>query len=243
LTLLIQLNLFGQTRHYIKLSGHVYGHILDSTSKRSLDYSDITLFSSTGSMRETITNKFGFYSLDSINSDNESYEIKIENKHYFGEKSKLKKGILHDTTIDFLLTQIPILIDWFPELYFKYNSSILQDSSKVALSIMLNYLIDNPELKVIIIGHKDSLETNDMRYTRTEFVYDSLIKLGIDKNRLRIEISDKPNILKFRRYYVDASSGNHKFIELNEKYITNSPIERQSYLRQLNQCVDFNIER
>ena len=95
--------------------------------------------------------------------------------------------------------------------------------------------------KLVIIGYKDSSETIDKRKERAVFVYNYLIKKGIDSNKLTITPSAKPNFGKYIKPYIDLETGEAIYYDITESYILKAPIDKQESLRKLNRCVSFSI--
>ncbi len=178
---------FGQTKSYYKISGK----IRDINTLQMLRDCHVKLVSSTGIVLEVKSNKKGDYIIDSLSSDNKYIYIEVTKKRYLtnneNRKSILFDSIPHDTIINFKITPIPLSGDFFPEIYFKYNSDIPDSSYQYCLNDIESLMQGFYHQKLVIVGYKDSLETIDKRKERAEFVYNLLIKKGIDKNKLTID--------------------------------------------------------
>ncbi|MFZ4398743.1 MAG: OmpA family protein [Bacteroidales bacterium] len=219
-----QLCLHSQTIKYYSISGH----IKDDKSNLQLGNCTLKLLSSTGLIKSTVSNDKGVYIFDSIPVENKYIELIVEKKKFFSVKKKFNYNVIpQDTIINFNLSINNQHGDPLPGIYFKYNSVSLQDNSTVILSELATFLEGNKNIKIKIVGYKDSIETKDMRYDRAKVVYNLIIKKGIKKGRLIIEVSDNPVFLYNEIY--------------TETYIKNTMKEEQEKLRQFNRCVMFKI--
>jgi len=76
-------------------------------------------------------------------------------------------------------------------ILFDYDNHKLNISAKRELDIMVAFMVENPTLKFMIIGHTDSKGTESYNYrlsvSRVKEVYTYLISKGIKKNRLKYE--------------------------------------------------------
>jgi outer membrane protein OmpA-like peptidoglycan-associated protein len=74
-------------------------------------------------------------------------------------------------------------------LNFEFNSYSLQPGADTILKKLLNYLNDNPKIRIIISGHTDDQGSNDynleLSIDRARSVYNWLIKDGIESYRLK----------------------------------------------------------
>lgn len=75
------------------------------------------------------------------------------------------------------------------DIYYETNSYTLTPNSKIVLALFIEFLKDNPTVKVEIQGHTDNVGNDDanMRLSeqRAKSVYDYVIGKGIPANRLR----------------------------------------------------------
>ena len=235
---LSQFDLFSQDNGIYQITGHV----IEKESKSSIEKCGITLISETGLILTSTTDSSGYYQLDSIPLDNKKIHLECDVNYFFRDKRNLNFfKSPHDTIVNFELSLIPTLVDWLMEIHFDYNSLTPNTNFNVFVTWAVDFLSSNPNLAFTIIGHKDSLETIDLRYDRAVFIYNALIKNGADKNRLTIETSDKHNILKPNAVYPDLKTKEKQITEITEDYIMNSPVEQRDSLRQLNRSVTLNI--
>ncbi len=77
------------------------------------------------------------------------------------------------------------------DVHFGFNSAGLSNEAKQALDSIVQYMTDNPEVKVVVRGHTDS--TGPVAYNlklgmkRAQSVKDFLVAKGIDGGRLSLE--------------------------------------------------------
>ena len=75
------------------------------------------------------------------------------------------------------------------DIYYETNSYTLTHSSRVVLALFIEFLKDNPTVKVEIQGHTDNIGNDDanqkLSEQRAKAVYDYVIGKGIPANRLR----------------------------------------------------------
>lgn len=75
------------------------------------------------------------------------------------------------------------------DIYYETNSYTLTQASKVVLALFIEFLKDNPTVKVEIQGHTDNIGNDDanqkLSEQRAKAVYDYVIGKGIPADRLR----------------------------------------------------------
>ncbi len=75
------------------------------------------------------------------------------------------------------------------DIYYETNSYTLTHASRVVLALFIEFLKDNPTVKVEIQGHTDNIGNDDanqkLSEQRAKAVYDYVIGKGIPSNRLR----------------------------------------------------------
>jgi hypothetical protein len=236
ISLLIQMTAFSQS--YFSIKGHV-----TNAEKNDVNMTDckVSLISSSGSLRETTSDSIGFYHLDSIPVKKDVYEMTVSKKGFFSSKQKIKfSSLAHDTVINFEMVFMIVDYYWLPDIHFNKNTANPEKNFKDTLSIIIDVLQTNPsDVKIKILGHKDSSETCDKRKERAQYIYDELIKAGISKDRLLIEASNKPSY--FYTGEKDYNTASRLKQEYTEKYIASFPLKRQNEIRQLNECVSFEM--
>ena len=74
------------------------------------------------------------------------------------------------------------------DIYFAYDSSNLSTSSKVVIDHFINFLLDNPAIKIAIHGHTDNIGGDQynlvLSENRAKAVYEYMITKGIKASRL-----------------------------------------------------------
>lgn len=77
------------------------------------------------------------------------------------------------------------------DIYYETNSFNLTSNSKVILQLFIEFLKDNPTVKVEIQGHTDNIGNDDanmkLSQQRAKSVYEYVIAQGIPANRLRFK--------------------------------------------------------
>ena len=234
LLLTIQNTLFSQTFFSIN------GHIFHQEKKVNITNCIIVLTSSSGAIWQTSSDSLGYYSFDSLKNNNDNYLVTVTKKGFFGAKSKIQfNGTSHDTIIDIQIGFGVIDYYWMPDILFCKNSSTPEKQQQDKLSAIVRILDENPNANMKVIGHKDSLEKKDKRKERAYFIFGELVQLGISKDRLKTEISDKPT--KFYTSEKDYNTGERIFSTYSESYISMLPYRQQKKIRHLNDCVSFEI--
>lgn len=222
---------------YISFKGNITWDETDSF----LSYCEIILTSSSGLLITTKSDSTGFYSIDSVLANNDAFVFMVKKDLFFAAPKKIRfNGIPHDTIVNFQLTVMPVHFIIFPDIHFYKNSVKPKKGYKDTLNYVLYIMENNPTFYIKITGFKDSSEKKDKRLQRIQFIRDELIKSGIDNSRIEIVVSDEP----CKKYSsMDYNTGMRDFIFLTEKYILSLPRNSQSDVRQLNQCVTFEITK
>ncbi|MDD3281151.1 MAG: hypothetical protein PHC83_06230 [Bacteroidales bacterium] len=237
--LLTQFKIFSQSEKFYKISGK----IVEKKSKLIVPNCNILLTTNTGFVFSTMTDKYGIYNIDSIPIENYSISIRVHETMFYPEVIKFQfSSIPTDTTMNFEIDVISMCADYFPEIYFHENKIKSDSNFLFVIKWITDFLLENKDLNIVIIGFKDSSEIKDYRYERAFLVYNEIVKQGGDSNRLKIEVSNKPSKLKPDIIEYDYAKKKYNVDELTEEYILNSPIEKQESLRQLNKIVTFYIK-
>ena len=73
-------------------------------------------------------------------------------------------------------------------LFFEFDSSIIKDESQTTIDELYQFLTNNPEIRIQIVGHTDNVGTEQYNKTlsenRAKSVYDAVVKKGISSDRL-----------------------------------------------------------
>jgi len=238
--LLMQFAVFSQSEKFYAISGK----IIEKKTQLIVPNCNIFLTTKTGFVFQTMTDINGVYKIDSIPIENDFILIRVYETMLYPEISKVQfSSIPSDTTVDFEMDVMSISIDYFPEIYFQENR-IKSDSNFIfVIKWIIELLEENKDLNCIVIrGYKDSSEIIDYRCERAFLVYNEIVKQGGDPNRLEVEVSNEPNILKDDMVEYDYAKKKYPVNKLTEEYILNSPIEKQDSLRQLNKIVSFYLK-
>jgi outer membrane protein OmpA-like peptidoglycan-associated protein len=93
---------------------------------------------------------------------------------------------LFETDLNKLKLGVPVVLE---NVNFEFNSYRLLKSADNILNTLLDYLNDNPDIRISIEGHTDDIGTEeynlDLSINRAKSVYNWLVNNGIDSNRLR----------------------------------------------------------
>lgn len=233
--MLTNASLFSQNYFSIK------GHITDADTNVNITDCFVNLFSSSAISINTKSDSLGLYSIDSIPVKNDAYEITIIKNGFFDSRKKINfSGLGHDTVVDFEMVHIIAEYYFLPDIHFQKNSSKPERNFKDTLSYILEILQTNPFIKIEIVGHKDSLESSDKRQDRAQCIFDELVKSGISKDQLSIEISNEPCFCFTGEK--DYNTAARKTIIYTENYIKTFPKTVQKDLRKRNQCVSFKMK-
>lgn len=107
--------------------------------------------------------------LDDLNSSNKADVIELIKSYFVGQISKRKLII-------------------FKTIYFDFNSSELLLLSKNELMILIEFMNENPDIKIEVVGHTDNIGNWDINIevsnSRAYVVYDFLRKNKITRDRI-----------------------------------------------------------
>jgi outer membrane protein OmpA-like peptidoglycan-associated protein len=122
----------------------------------------------------------------------EDYVISIKKKGFATESKFL--------AVNELANRQPMRLDWKPQelkvgktfplndINFSTNAYNLNDTSKAIINEFIEFLKENPTVKIAINGHTDNINDNSsnliLSENRAKSVYEYVIQQGIDKNRL-----------------------------------------------------------
>jgi len=84
--------------------------------------------------------------------------------------------------------EVPIVLE---NLFFDFDKWTIQPESEPELQKLHDLLVDNPTIKIHIVGHTDDRGTDayndNLSMRRAESVYNEMVKRGIDKSRMTFE--------------------------------------------------------
>ena len=137
-----------------------------------------------------------------------SYDLHLSHPDYFPQDSSCEHGEQGDT-LSFRLTPRPIVlpmvqdtlsdtlkvverqVDVLQRLFFAPNRTTILPQSEQALQELHALLEDNPDIRIRIIGHTDSVGSDEANQRLSEgraaSVRDELVKRGISADRIEVE--------------------------------------------------------
>lgn len=128
-----------------------------------------------------------------VDTDDDEFILTIKKQGYFYDSKRIKPGkkmlAKPPTKIDFEIRPIKVGTRMrLKNIYFEFNSALLNEKSIVSLNNFSEFLILNPNLHIELIGHTDNVgdeESNLILSTqRAKAVYDFLIKQNINADRI-----------------------------------------------------------
>ena len=224
------------------------GVVKDEKTGRVLEAVDIRLIGSNGATLRKITEADGtvrFRVNVGLNylmiASREGY---LNNKLRFSTEN-WEVGHVHKDVIFLTATDKPIEI---PNIFFDFGKATLNDSSRVALDLLVEVMKDNPGIIVELRAHTDnrgSLESNNLlSQQRAQSVVDYLIYNGVDEARLEAvgfgESQPKVVDITIARQYNFLRVGQ----KLDERFINNLKNEEQQEIcHQLNRRTEMQVIR
>lgn len=197
---LLSLTSFGQ-KDFVEIKGTVYAFTMLGKDTLPLKNADIFLKINDSIIIKQTTDIAGQYKFQikttnlvaTLYAQSTNKTFNKANKQYCfmadGDKKKIDLSKRKIFIADFQFKQFTDCYDGvLPELLFEQNSIIPLNFGDSLLNIN-STLRDFPLLTIQINGHADNKEINcdQLSLKRAQFIYDELIKLGIDKNRLTIK--------------------------------------------------------
>lgn len=99
---------------------------------------------------------------------------------------EIKPKVLYETDLNKLKQGMTVILE---NVNFEFDRYNLLPASEDILTTLLNYLEENPEIKICIEGHTDDIGTEQYNYdlsiNRAKSVYNWLTNKGINSTRLR----------------------------------------------------------
>jgi OmpA-OmpF porin, OOP family len=125
-----------------------------------------------------------------IHADDD-YEIIIRKEGYLPLSVRID-SISNLNYMEFYLTKIEIAVYYHIDpVYFDFNKVVITDSSFSMLTIMLEFLVDNPLYKIKLIGYTDNFGDSNynkkLSIERAKGVKKYLTGKGIEETRISIE--------------------------------------------------------
>lgn len=161
-------------------------HIIDADTKANLD--------AEFEMIETKTKKLVYKTVSDKNTGlvsksllSTAYHISVKRQGYIYAQDSIN-AIGKDTLLIALQSIKKNTKVILQNLFFDLNSATIQSRSENSLEELYQFLVNNPNVRIAIIGHTDNLGTKSynlrLSENRAKAVYDVLIKKGIDTSRI-----------------------------------------------------------
>ena len=164
------------------------GLVIDELTETIINQADVTIYGSDSSKFEIQTDEKGYF-YKNLNTQ-VSYLIVISKSEYL--KAKVRETNNHGSdTINHLYALIKLKTcgGYLPEIVFAKNKfKVPLNNQDTSLNIIEQYkkvLVDNPNLKIEVTGYRDFDERVSISKKRAVFTVRELIKLGIEKERLK----------------------------------------------------------
>jgi len=167
----------------------ITGGRMDITNVRTKETTQVNVDSASGVYAAIVTleedQKDGFV----VNVVSENYAFSSQMVQFKDEENdEEKNGVV--TKLDVALEQVTIGVAYkLDNINFATNSSsVLTVSSMIILDGFINYLKDNPDMRVAIHGHTDDVGSDEdnmkLSQGRAKSVNDYMVLSGVDDNRL-----------------------------------------------------------
>lgn len=114
----------------------------------------------------------------------------------------------------------------FDDVYFGYNSAVLEDEAVPELIHLAEYMVQNPNARIRIESHTDSRGSAEynlqLSISRANAVREYLVKKGVDEDRMEIRGFGETKLRNHCKDNVPCSEKEHRYnrrteIELLEK--------------------------
>jgi hypothetical protein len=130
---------------------------------------------------------------------------------------------------------------WWSFVHFEYNQ--FENRSDSAFQKMKSFKLDTAYgFRCCIIGFADANEEVGIAYKRAMFVYDQLVKMGMNSEFIRIQTGNTP--LFIDTYYEFLSNAFFKMSDvLTPEYIQKLPLELQNLAHLYNRRVQITYCR
>lgn len=182
---------------FVEIKGMVYAFTILGKDTLPLKNADIFLKINDSIIVKQTTDEAGHYKFQikatnifaTLYARSTNKTFNKEKKQYCfmadGDKKKIDLSKRKIFIADFQFRQFTDCFGFMPELLFEQNS-IKPLNFTDSLSYISSALRDFPLMKIQINGNADSKEAtpDELSLQRAQFIYNELIKLGIDKNRL-----------------------------------------------------------
>jgi tetratricopeptide (TPR) repeat protein len=179
---------FKLTNHKANAISFITGRIYDNETKKPIeakielfDLNQNTLFA------QAISFKDGLFKIPFPKGKH--YAFHVNKESYLFYSKNYFENIIHSDTLEIGLFPIQLYANVkLNNVFFEKDKYTLKAESRMELLRLVQFMIENPELKIEIAGHTDDTGSSDynlkLSEERAKSVYNFLIKYSIDIHRL-----------------------------------------------------------
>lgn len=162
-----------------------YAHVIDADTKTNLQ-AEVTVSSAPDNelIFKKEADKTGMVSQVLLNG---KYQVNANYKGYlyFNDTINLTKSDTLLIALQLIKKETKVIIK---NLFFELNLAVIQSSSEPALEELYQFMLNNPNVQIQIVGHTDNTGSANynqlLSQNRAKAVLDELVKKGIDPSRL-----------------------------------------------------------
>lgn len=198
-TAMIQMN---KEKKLVKKNPSLIVYTIDAVTEKPLPGTLVLVTAESGKVRKKTTNGKGQAKIGLAEGN---YVVGARRSGYYDSEEVAIYHEEHNERLQLALTPLPPkpepVVEPEPEpdpepivlhqLYFAFNETTILPSSEEALQHLYRMLEDNPEMRIRIIGHTDSVGSDmaNMRLSRgrAESVKQDMVERGIDPSRIETE--------------------------------------------------------
>jgi outer membrane protein OmpA-like peptidoglycan-associated protein len=217
--------------HIIKLyyerKSEISGYVYDENNKPIAD-ADVILEDVKGdTISRTKSDTKGFYKINTHLKIDYNYQLTIFKENYFFKTVTINEKQLKEQ--DYKITNIKSILPLLKEgnkyvyenINFKGNSTELYQESMPTVYYLAHLMMLNKKLKIRIEGHVNDpfnefneFEKQKLSEDRAKKIYEILVKLGIDKNRIET-IGYGSKFMVYPNAYTEEEMKTNRRVEIN----------------------------
>ena len=221
------------------------GSIVDERDGTPLSDGRIKLVGNDGTNTIIRTKKDGTFAQE-LNKEAD-FVFLVTCRGYLNKKGEVSTFNLSENTnfnFDFELSSIkkPIRLN---NILFAFNSSELNQTSKLSLDTLVEVLNDNPNITIELSAHTDMIGDDKVNMKLSEdraaSVMNYLITKGIAKDRLESKGYGKSQPVIADKVLASEYDFINEGDELKPQYISALPIDQQEICNQINRRTEFKV--